>query len=106
VRELGVGRRNKETNTKKCEGHMKHRIQPSEAWNHYRKRSGGVASKMERWHFWVMGQTGKGGMQDVRKWEKAVQNRSFFPDRGQISHLFPGFPGISHLFPHRFLYEP
>jgi hypothetical protein len=36
-------------------------------------------------------------------WEKAVQNRGFFPDRVPFSHLFPEFPGISHLFPHRFL---
>src|SRR5258706_4876814 len=40
--------------------------------------------------------------QAPERWEMAVQNRSFFPDRVQFSHLFPGFPGISHLFPHRF----
>ncbi len=45
---------------------------------------------------------GRGGKADARKREKVVRNSGFFPDRGQFSHLFPGFPGISHLFPHRF----
>ena len=47
-------------------------------------------------------EVGKGGNQDARNWEKAVQNGVFFPDEECFSRLFAAFPGFSHLFPHQF----
>ena len=36
------------------------------------------------------------------RWEKAVRNGGFLPDKGVVSRLFPPFRTFSHLFPLKF----
>ncbi len=38
----------------------------------------------------------------LRRWEKAVRNKGFWPEKLDFSHLFPALPTISHLFPLKF----
>ena len=38
----------------------------------------------------------------LRRWEKAVRNKGFWPEKLDFSHLFPALPTISHLFPLNF----
>jgi hypothetical protein len=49
-------------------------------------------------------EVGKGGNQDARRWEKAVQNGVFFRDQVCFSRFFAAFPGFSRLFPHQFFW--